>query len=504
MTVTHLVGGRRILGESGRVVDVIEPATGLVIASTPLASDEEAHKAVEAAHEAFADWSEMPPPQRAQIMFRYRDLLIRHEEELARSVSREQGKLLDDAKGSLRRGIDVVEFSCGAPHLLKGESSDNVAAGLDVQSIRQPLGVVVGISPFNFPEMVPLCMLAPALAFGNTVVLKPSEKAPTCPVLLAELFLEAGGPTGVFNVLHGDAATAEALICDEKTKLVSFIGSTPVARRVYSLAATHGKRVQAMGGAKNHLIVAPDAPLDATVQAIVAAAFGSAGERCMAVSVVVAVGEATADAVVAKLSKSIAQLRVETSLSEGGHMGPLVSAVHKDRVSSYIDQGVADGAVLVVDGRTRAAELEPNGFFLGGTLFDRVSTDMSVYRDEIFGPVLCVVRVDTLADALAIVNSNTFGNGAAIFTASGRTAREFTRRVDAGMVGVNVSIPVPVGFHSFGGWRASSFGGHNMYGSESVKLFTKLKTVSTRWIEATDGRTSFAMTSESRANKPSQ
>jgi malonate-semialdehyde dehydrogenase (acetylating)/methylmalonate-semialdehyde dehydrogenase len=479
--VHHFVGGVRHLPDVGRWGDVCDPTRGVAASAVPFATAADVDVAVRDASRAFGEWSAWSALRRSRVMFRFKALLEEHLDELARLIAAEHGKVFLDARGEVQRGLEVVEFCCGAPHLLKGEYSDAVAGGIDSYSMRQPLGVCVGITPFNFPVMVPLWMLAPAIAAGNAFVLKPSEKDPSAAVRLAELFVEAGAPPGVLNVVHGDREAVEALVTHPLVQAVSFVGSTPVARALYTSAAAHGKRVQAMGGAKNHLVVMPDADLDQAVDALMGAAYGSAGERCMAISVAVPVGEQTADALVERLAARVRDLKVGGSLDAGVDMGPLVTAQHRDRVVGYIDDGVAEGATLVVDGRGLAVPGHDDGFFLGGSLFDHVTPAMRIYRAEIFGPVLVVVRAQSFDDALALVNGHEFGNGVAIFTRDGDSAREFASRVQAGMVGVNVPIPVPLAFYSFGGWKASAFGDHNQHGMDGIRFYTKVKTVTSRW-----------------------
>jgi malonate-semialdehyde dehydrogenase (acetylating)/methylmalonate-semialdehyde dehydrogenase len=414
-------------------------------------------------------------------MFRFRELIESRAGELARVISSQHGKVLSDARGEVQRGLEVVEFACGIPHLLKGDYSAGVSQGIDMFSLRQPLGVVAGITPFNFPAMVPLWMLAPAIACGNTFVLKPSEKDPGCPVLLAQLLIEAGAPPGVLNVVHGDKEAVDVLLSDPRVQAVSFVGSTPIARYVYATAAANGKRVQAMGGAKNHLVVMPDADLDQATDALVGAAYGSAGERCMAVSVVVAVGDGVADGLRQRLARRVSELRVGPPDEKGVEMGPLVTSEHRERVVQYVETGLSEGAELVVDGRGLTVPGREDGFFLGGCLFDWVTPAMRIYREEIFGPVLSMVRAGTLEEALGLASDHRYGNGVSIFTRDGAAAREFADRVKAGMVGVNVPIPVPLAFYSFGGWKDSMFGDHNQHGMDGVRFFTRLKTVTSRW-----------------------
>ena len=477
----HFIDGERVPGESNRYGDVYNPALGKVSARVPFATAQEVERAVRSARSAFAGWSDTPPAQRARALFRFHDLLDGHKDELARIVSAEHGKTFDDARGSVQRGTEVVEFACGIPQLLKGEFNENVAGGIDSYSMRQPLGVCVGITPFNFPAMVPMWMFPVALACGNTFVLKPSEKDPSCGLRLAELAIEAGIAPGVLNVVNGDKEAVDALLTDPEVDAVSFVGSTPIAEYVYKTGTAHGKRVQALGGAKNHMVVMPDADMEQVTDALIGSAYGSAGERCMAISVVVAVGEETADTLVSRLAPRVEGLEVGPYDGEGVEMGPLVTAQHRDKVKGYVDAGVEEGAELVVDGRDQGVAGHEGGFFLGGCLFDKVSPQMSIYREEIFGPVLSVVRVEDYERALELVNEHEFGNGAAIFTRDGDAARDFTNRVKIGMVGVNVPIPVPTAYHSFGGWKRSLFGDHHMHGPEGVRFFTRMKTVTSRW-----------------------
>ena len=496
-TIDHFMGGERVGPSGNRFGDVFDPSTGAVQARVPLASESEVDAAVAAARSAFPGWAATAPPARARILFRFQMLLRDHLDELARIVSSEHGKTLDDARGSVTRGIEVVEFACGIPQLLKGEHNEGVASGIDSYSFRQPLGVCVGITPFNFPAMVPMWMFPVAIACGNTFVLKPSERDPSAAVRIAELAVEAGLPPGVLNVLHGDREAVDALIAHPDVAAVSFVGSTPIAERVYRAAAHAGKRVQALGGAKNHLVVMPDADLDQTVEALMGSAYGSAGERCMAVSVAVTVGDEVADALVEKLAPRVRDLRMGSYQDAEAEMGPLVTGAHRDRVEGYVDAGVEEGAELVVDGRGvgpsdgdvstgEGSDGSGNGngnggFFLGGCLFDQVRPEMSIYTDEIFGPVLSLVRAKSYEEALTLVNDHEYGNGAAIFTRDGDTARDFTTRAKIGMIGVNVPIPVPSAFHSFGGWKRSLFGDHYMHGPEGVRFYTRLKTITQRW-----------------------
>ena len=478
--VGHFVNGRRI-DSTGRTADVFNPATGRVIRQVALADRQTTEEAIAAAAAAFESWRDTPPLKRARIMFRFKELLERNADRIVALITEEHGKVLDDAHGEFSRGVEVVEYACGAPELLKGEHSRNVGPGIDSWSEHQPLGVVAGITPFNFPAMVPMWMYPMALICGNTFVLKPSERDPSAPLLIADLLHEAGLPEGVFNVVNGDKEAVDTLLLDQRVQAVSFVGSTPVAEYIYSTGTAAGKRVQALGGAKNHAIVMPDADIDNAVAALMGAAFGSCGERCMAISVAVAVGEQTADEVVDKLTARLAELRVGPGTDTSNDMGPLVTRAHLEKVRGYIDQGVAEGADLRVDGRGLAVEGHEDGFFLGGTLFDRVRPDMSIYRDEIFGPVLCVVRVPDMAEAMELIDGHEYGNGTCIFTRDGEAARYFTDRIKVGMVGVNVPLPVPVASHSFGGWKRSLFGDLYAYGPDSVRFYTRRKTITQRW-----------------------
>ena len=479
--LSHFIDGRRVSGESNRFGDVYNPASGQVSARVPFASAGEVGRAVASARAAFAGWSATPPAQRARTLIHYHRLLEEHRDDLAQIVSAEHGKTLDDARGSVQRGTEVVEFACGIPQLLKGEFNENVSGGVDSYNVRQPLGVCAGITPFNFPAMVPMWMFPIALACGNTFLLKPSEKDPSCGLRLAELALEAGIPPGVLNVVNGDKEAVDALLSDPGVDAVSFVGSTPIAEYVYRTGTGNGKRVQALGGAKNHMVVMPDADMEQATDAIIGSAYGSAGERCMAISVAVAVGEGTAETLIDRLAPRVRNLQMGPYDREGVEMGPLVTAEHRAKVKGYVDTGVGEGAELVVDGRDEVVSGNEDGFFLGGCLFDRVTPDMRIYQEEIFGPVLGIVRADDYEQALDLVNRHEFGNGAAIFTRDGDAARDFTNRVRIGMVGVNVPIPVPTAYHSFGGWKRSLFGDHHMHGPEGVRFFTRMKTVTSRW-----------------------
>jgi malonate-semialdehyde dehydrogenase (acetylating)/methylmalonate-semialdehyde dehydrogenase len=477
----HFVGGRKIDGNSGRFGDVFNPALGVVTKHVPLASKGEVEQAIAIAQEAFPAWVATPAGRRAQVMFNFRDLIRSNMDRIAELVSSEHGKTLDDAKGSTTRGLEVVEFACGISQMLKGEYSANVAGGVDSWSTRQALGVCAGITPFNFPAMVPMWMFPMAIACGNTFVLKPSERDPSCPLFLGELLKEAGLPDGVFNVVNGDKEAVDTLLTDDRVQAVSFVGSTAIGEYIYRTGTASNKRVQALCGAKNHMVVMPDADMDQVTDAVMGAAYGSAGERCMAISVVVAVGDEPADALIEKLVPRLDSLKVGPYTEGATEMGPVINPAAKAKIENYIDQGVAQGATLVRDGRGIVVEGSENGCFVGATVFDNVKTDMSIYTDEIFGPVLSIVRAKSYEEALQMINDHEYGNGTAIFTRDGDTARDFSDRVQIGMVGVNVPIPVPMAFHSFGGWKRSLFGDHAIHGPEGVRFYTKLKTVTARW-----------------------
>jgi len=486
--IQHYLGGGRVDGTSGRSVDVMNPSTGAVQAQVPMASTAEVDAAVASAAVAQREWAAWNPQRRARVMMRFVDLVNANIDELAELLSIEHGKTVPDARGDVQRGVEVIEFAIGIPHLLKGEFTEDAGAGIDVHSVRQPLGVVAGITPFNFPAMIPLWKAGPALACGNAFILKPSERDPSVPVRLAELFTEAGLPDGVFQVVHGDKEAVDALLHNPTVQAVGFVGSSDIAQYIYSTAAANGKRAQCFGGAKNHMVILPDADLDQAVDALVGAGYGSAGERCMAISVAVPVGEQTAERLRAKLIEKVNALRVGHSHDPKADYGPLVTAAAKDRVLDYIGQGVAAGAELVIDGRERTSgdltfgdESLEGGYFVGPTLFDRVTTDMSIYTDEIFGPVVCIVRAHDYEEALALPSEHEYGNGVAIFTRDGDAARDFCARVQVGMVGVNVPIPVPVAYHTFGGWKRSGFGDLNQHGPASIQFYTKVKTITSRW-----------------------
>jgi len=481
--IPNAIGGAPAPSSSTRRQPVFNPATGEPVAELPLSTVEELDAAVAAAKAAQPAWGAMPPLKRARFMFKFKELLDARAADIARAISREHGKTHDDALGEVARGIEVVEFACGIPHLLKGEFSRNVGPSVDSYSDRQPLGVCAGITPFNFPAMVPLWMYPVAVACGNTFILKPSERDPSAPMLVYDMFREAGFPDGVLNVVHGDKVVVDAILDHPDIKAVSFVGSTPIAQYVYSRGTAAGKRVQALGGAKNHMVVMPDADMDKAADALMGAGYGSAGERCMAISVAVPVGEKTADALVERLKPRVESLKIGPSTDPDADMGPLVTKDAQDRVQGYIDKGVEEGADLVVDGRGFSLQGYEDGYFVGGTLFDRVTTDMTIYKEEIFGPVLSVVRAKTYDEATSMIDAHEYGNGTAIFTRDGDTARDFCDRIEVGMVGVNVPIPVPVAYHSFGGWKRSLFGDHSIYGPEGVRFYTRLKTITQRWPE---------------------
>ncbi|MSP51046.1 MAG: CoA-acylating methylmalonate-semialdehyde dehydrogenase [Alphaproteobacteria bacterium] len=491
-TLHHYVNGDRVVGRGGRAGDIYNPATGEVTGRVPFASSAEVDGAVQAAKGAFAAWADTAPLVRARVMFRFRELLQRHTDEIARIITAEHGKTIADAKGSITRGLEVVEFACGIPQLLKGEYSENVGAGIDSWSVRQPLGVCAGITPFNFPAMVPLWMFPVAIACGNAFVLKPSERDPSTALRMADLLTEAGLPDGVFNVVNGDKEAVDALLAHPDVAAVSFVGSTAIAEYVYRTAAAGGKRVQALGGAKNHMVVMPDADMDQAAEALIGAAYGSAGERCMAVSVAVAVGNAAAP-LLERLEPRVRALKVGPGTDSDSEMGPLVTRQHLERVRGYIDLGIKEGATLLVDGRGLKLQGYENGFFIGGSLFDHVRPTMKIYQDEIFGPVLAVMRANSFDEALGLTNDHPYGNGAAIFTRDGDAARTFVNRAKIGMVGVNVPIPVPMAFHSFGGWKRSLFGDHAVHGPEGVRFYTHLKTTTARWPTGIRAQAEFSM-----------
>jgi malonate-semialdehyde dehydrogenase (acetylating)/methylmalonate-semialdehyde dehydrogenase len=491
--LTHFIGGEHVRGQSGRFGDVFNPNTGEVQARTPLAAEAEVVAAIEAASRAQPGWAAVNPQRRARVMFEFKRLVEANMQDLAERLSAEHGKVIADAKGDIQRGLEVIEFACGIPHALKGEYTEGAGPGIDVYSMRQPLGVVSGITPFNFPAMIPMWMFGVAVAVGNTFVLKPSERDPSVPLRLAELMMEAGAPAGVLNVVQGDKQAVDVLLTHSAVRAISFVGSSDIAQYVYATGAAHGKRVQAMGGAKNHGIVLPDADLDQTVTDLIGAAYGSAGERCMALPVVTPVGAKTADALRERLVDRLGSLRVGISTDPAAEYGPVVTPAHRQRVRDYIQLGVDEGAELVVDGRDFSLQGYEAGFFIGPSLFDHVRPTMRSYQEEIFGPVLQIVRAETFEEALALPSEHQYGNGVAIFTRNGRAAREFASRVDVGMVGVNVPIPVPVAYHTFGGWKRSAFGDTNQHGMEGVRFYTKVKTVTARWPEGASSDNAFVI-----------
>jgi malonate-semialdehyde dehydrogenase (acetylating)/methylmalonate-semialdehyde dehydrogenase len=482
--INHFINGT-LLDSEGRTADVFNPSTGQVVRQVALATPETIQTAIDAAQQAFPAWRNTPPAKRAQVLFRFKQLLEANVDKISRLISEEHGKTLEDAAGELKRGIENVEFACAAPELLKGEFSRNAGPGIDAWSDFQPIGVVAGITPFNFPAMVPLWMYPLAIACGNTFILKPSERDPSSTLLIAQLFHEAGLPKGVLNVVHGDKTAVDALIEAPEIKALSFVGSTPIAEYIYSEGTRRGKRVQALGGAKNHAVVMPDADLDNTVSALMGAAFGSCGERCMAISVAVCVGDQIADALISKLVPQIEALKIGAGTERGLDMGPLVTRAHMDKVIGYVNAGVEAGATLVVDGRDLKVTGHEQGFFIGGCLFDNVTTDQTIYQEEIFGPVLCIVRVDSLEAAMQLINEHEYGNGTCIFTRDGEAARLFCDQIEVGMVGVNVALPVPVAYHSFGGWKRSLFGDLHAYGPDGVRFYTKRKAITQRWPKRT-------------------
>ena len=479
--IGHFIGGKRVAGKSGRTADVFNPNTGEVQAKVALASAGEVAEAVANAKAAQVGWAARNPQARARVMMKFLELANAHREELAELISIEHGKTIPDALGDLQRGLEVAEFACGIPHLLKGEFTEGAGPGIDTYSLRQPVGVAAGITPFNFPAMIPLWKAAPAIACGNAFILKPSERDPSCPMRIAELFLEAGLPPGVLNVVNGDKEAVDAILDHPDVAAVGFVGSTPIAEYVYTRGTQHGKRVQTFGGAKNHMIIMPDADLDQAVDALIGAGYGSAGERCMAISVAVPVGEATADAVVEKLVPRVEKLKVGLSTDREADYGPLVTKQHLEKVKGYVDLGVREGAKLKVDGRNFRMQGYENGYFLGGCLFDDVTADMRIYKEEIFGPVLSVVRAKSYEEAVELPNKHEYGNGVAIYTRDGDAARDFASKVQVGMVGINVPIPVPVAYHTFGGWKRSAFGDLNQHGPDSIRFYTRTKTVTSRW-----------------------
>jgi malonate-semialdehyde dehydrogenase (acetylating)/methylmalonate-semialdehyde dehydrogenase len=479
-TVGHFINGRMV-ADTARTQDIFNPATGRVVRQVALAGKATVEEAIAAAEAAFPAWRNTPPIKRARIMFRFKELLEQNADKVVALITEEHGKVLNDAHGEYMRGVENVEYACGAPELLKGEHSKNVGPAIDSWSEFQPLGVVAGITPFNFPAMVPMWMYPMALICGNTFVLKPSERDPSASMFVAGLLQEAGLPDGVFNVVNGDKEAVDTLLHDPRVQAVSFVGSTPIAEYIYSTGTANGKRVQALGGAKNHAIVMPDADMDNTVSALMGAAYGSCGERCMAISVAVTVGDETADTLVSKLKDELADLKVGNGCDNSNDMGPLITGPHRDKVRGYIDLGVEEGAELVVDGRGLEVDGHEDGFFLGGTLFDRVTPEMKIYNDEIFGPVLCVVRAHNMQEAMDLIDGHEYGNGTCIFTRDGEAARYFSDNINVGKVGVNVPLPVPVAYHSFGGWKRSLFGDLFAYGPDSIRFYTRRKTITQRW-----------------------
>ncbi|MEL0235457.1 MAG: CoA-acylating methylmalonate-semialdehyde dehydrogenase [Pelagibacteraceae bacterium] len=490
--IFHFVDGKEFKGESKRLADVFNPATGEVQAKVNLASKSDVDAAIKVASQAFPEWADTPPITRARILFKFKELIEKNSDELTKLIVAEHGKVYDDAKGSLTRGLEVVEFACGIPHLLKGEFTENVGRGVDSWSMRQPLGVCAGITPFNFPAMVPMWMFPVAIACGNTFILKPSEKDPSCSMMLADLLKQAGLPDGVFNVVNGDKESVDALLEHKDVAAISFVGSTGIAKYIYENAAKFEKRVQALGGAKNHCVVMPDSDLDQAVNGLMGAAYGSAGERCMAQSVAVAVGN-VGDELVKRLSQKVEALKVGPGMDKTSEMGPLVTKEHLEKVRGYVDLGVEEGAKLVVDGRNLKLQGYENGFYIGGCLFDHVTDKMRIYKEEIFGPVLSVVRVKDFNSAVDLINNHEYGNGTSIFTRDGDSARTFTNKIKVGMVGVNIPIPVPMAFHSFGGWKRSLFGDQHMHGPEGVRFYTKLKTITSRWPSGIKDNPEFTM-----------
>ncbi len=491
--IGHFVGGKTVKGASGRTGDVFDPNTGEVQAKVALASRAEVEKAIANAEAAQPAWAATNPQRRARVMFKFLELIHKEYDALAKLLSSEHGKTVPDAKGDIQRGLEVVEFACGIPHLLKGEFTEGAGPGIDLYSIRQPLGVVAGITPFNFPAMIPLWKAAPAIACGNAFILKPSERDPSVPMRIAELFMEAGLPEGILNVVNGDKEAVDTILTSPIVKAVGFVGSSDIAQYIYSTGAAHGKRVQCFGGAKNHMIVMPDADMDQAVDALIGAGYGSAGERCMAISVAVPVGQKTADLLMEKLIPRVETLRIGLSSDPQADYGPVVTKAALNRIRDYVDTGVKEGARLAVDGRGFKMQGYENGFFMGGCLFDEVKPDMKIYKEEIFGPVLSVVRAKDYEEAVALPSTHEYGNGVAIFTRDGDAARDFVNRVQVGMVGVNFAIPVPLAYHTFGGWKRSGFGDLNQHGPDSVRFYTKTKTVTSRWPSGTKGGAEFSI-----------
>ena len=490
--IEHFVDGNKYSGNSKRFSSIHNPATGEETAKVKLGSSEDLNKATQKAQEAFLTWSNTPPLQRARVLFKFKELIEKNEDELVKIIVSEHGKVYEDAKGSLTRGLEVVEYACGIPQMLKGEFTENVGKNVDSWSLRQPLGVCAGITPFNFPAMVPMWMFPMSIACGNTFILKPSEKDPSCSIRLAELFTEAGLPKGVFNVVNGDKEVVDAIINNKNILAVSFVGSTPIAKYIYENCAKNEKRVQALGGAKNHCVVMPDCDLDQAVNGLMGAAYGSAGERCMAQSVAVAVGN-IGDQLVKKLKTKVENLKVGPGMDKNSEMGPLVTKEHLEKVKGYVDIGVQEGAELVVDGRELKLQGYERGYYMGGCLFDKVKKNMRIYKEEIFGPVLSVIRAKNFEEALTLVNDHEFGNGVSIFTRDGDVGRSFSSKAKIGMVGINIPIPVPMAFHSFGGWKRSLFGDQHMHGPEGVRFYTKLKTITSRWPDGLKSDPEFVM-----------
>tara|TARA_B100000886_G_scaffold337727_1_gene299046 strand:- start:675 stop:2168 length:1494 start_codon:yes stop_codon:yes gene_type:complete len=490
--IEHFIGGKEYSGSSKRLSPVYNPATGEETAKVKLGSIEDLNRTAEVAQKALASWSNTPPLQRARVLFKFKELIEKNEDELTKIIVSEHGKVYEDAKGSLTRGLEVVEYACGIPQMLKGEFTENVGKNVDSWSLRQPLGVCAGITPFNFPAMVPMWMFPMAIACGNTFILKPSEKDPSCSIRLAELFKEAGLPDGVFNIVNGDKEVVDAIISNKKISAVSFVGSTPIAKYIYENCAKNEKRVQALGGAKNHCVVMPDCDLDQAVNGLMGAAYGSAGERCMAQSVAVAVGN-IGDKLVKSLKTKVENLKVGPGMDKNSEMGPLVTKEHLEKVKGYVDIGIQEGAELIVDGRDLKLQGYEKGYYMGGCLFDKVEKDMRIYKEEIFGPVLSVLRAKNFEEALNLVNDHEFGNGVSIFTRDGDVGRSFSSKAKIGMVGINIPIPVPMAFHSFGGWKRSLFGDQHMHGPEGVRFYTKLKTITSRWPDGLKSDPEFVM-----------
>ena len=479
--VGHFIGGKHVAGTSGRTADIYQPMDGSIIGKVALASTAELDAAVQNAAEAQPKWAATNPQRRARVLMKFLDLIAQNNDELAELLAREHGKTIPDARGDIQRGVEVIEYSLGIPGLMKGEFTDGAGPGIDIYSMRQPLGVVAGITPFNFPAMIPLWKLGPAIACGNAFILKPSERDPGVPMRLAELFVEAGGPAGILNVVNGDKESVDAILDHPEIKAVGFVGSTPIAQYIYSRGCANGKRVQCFGGAKNHMIIMPDADMDQTVDALIGAGYGSAGERCMAISVAVPVGKGTADELVKRLIPRVESLKIGPSTDLTADYGPVVTKAAMEKIKSYVDIGVQEGAKLLVDGRDFKMQGYENGFYVGGCLFDNVTKDMRIYKEEIFGPVLSVLRADTYEEALKLTNDHEYGNGTAIFTRDGDAARDFASKVQVGMVGINLPIPVPLAYYTFGGWKRSAFGDLNQHGPDSIRFYTKTKTVTARW-----------------------